>query len=141
MSKLKNKRGRPNIVGIGKGLGPLEARIMRTIAELPVPVTVREVCDALARDGYFAYQGVLNSMNRLARKGILQRTRRGSAFTYAPLIELEELAAQVVVNVLDHMGGQMDRVICRVLNIDPNSGAEEIAQLRRRVREIARGSK
>ena len=125
-------------MGIDKGMGPLEAQIMRTIARLPSPVTVRDVCDALDKDGYFAYQGVLNCMNRLAKKGILSRTRQGTAYLYQPLIDPEELAAQVVSNVLAHMGGQLDRVICRVLEIDPEVGEREIADLRRRAQTVGK---
>jgi predicted transcriptional regulator len=138
MSEPRKQRGRPNIVGIEKGIGPLEAQVMRAIADLAPPVTVREVCDALSRQGYFAYQGVLNCMNRLVRKGILERTKRGGAFAYTPLVEQEALAAEAVTNVLGHMGGTLDRVICRVLNIDPDIGEEELAELREKVRAIAR---
>jgi predicted transcriptional regulator len=141
MSERRTKRGRPNIVGIEKGIGPLEAQVVRTISQLSVPVSVREVCDEMARDGYFAYQGVLNCMNRLARKGILEREKQGTAFVYRPLVNLEDLAAEVVSNVLGHMGGHRDRVICRVLDIDPDVGAEEIAELRRKVRDMARAKK
>jgi len=141
MSERRTKRGRPNIVGIEKGIGPLEAQVVRTISQLSVPVSVRGVCDEMARDGYFAYQGVLNCMNRLARKGILEREKQGTAFVYRPLVNLEDLAAEVVSNVLGHMGGQRDRVICRVLDIDPDVGAKEIAELRRKVQDMARGKK
>jgi len=141
MSERRTKRGRPNIVGIEKGIGPLEAQVVRTISQLSVPVSVREVCDEMARDGYFAYQGVLNCMNRLARKGILEREKQGTAFVYRPLVNLEDLAAEVVSNVLGHMGGHRDRVICRVLDIDPDVGAKEIAELRRKVGEMARTKK
>ncbi|NIR01200.1 MAG: hypothetical protein GTN78_13540 [Gemmatimonadales bacterium] len=136
MSESKKRRGRPNIVGIDKGIGPLEAQVLRTVSELDSPVTVRAVCDALARDGYFAYQGVLNCMNRLVRKNILARTKRGGAYEYQALTELEELTAQVVANVLGHMGGQVDRVICRVLDIDPDVGADEIAEVRRKLKAM-----
>jgi predicted transcriptional regulator len=141
MTEARRRRGRPNIVGIDKGMGPLEAQVLRAIAALPPPVAVRDVCDALAKDGYFAYQGILNCMNRLVRKGILSRTKRGAAFLYQPAVDLEELAARVVSNVLRHMGGQLDRVVCRVLDIDPDIGAAQVAELRRRVRGMARSGK
>jgi len=141
MTQPKRGQGRPNIVGIDKGLGPLEAQILRAVSEIGKPVTVREVCDHLARGGYFAYQGVLNCMNRLARKGILARTERPGGFLYQARVELEELTAQVVANVLGHMGGDLDRVVCRVLDIDPDAGAKKIAELRQRVRAIPRGNK
>jgi predicted transcriptional regulator len=130
------QRGRPNIVGIDKGLGPLEAQVLRAVSEIGRPVTVREVCDYLAKGGYFAYQGVLNCMNRLARKDILARTERQGAFLYELRVELEALAAEVVSNVLAHMGGMSDRVISRVLDFDPDLGAKGIAALRRRLQAM-----
>ena len=136
MNEPMRRRGRPNIVGIDKGMGPLEAQVLRAIDGLPAPITVRQVCDALAKDGYFAYQGVLNCMNRLVRKGILTRAKRGAAFIYEPAVDLEELAAKIVSNVLHHMGGELDRVVCRVLDIDPDIGATQVAALRRRVRAM-----
>lgn len=138
VSEARGRRGRPNIVGIDTGVGPLAAQVLRAISELLPPVTVRDVCDALAREGYFAYQGVLNCMNRLVRKGMLGRTKRGAAFVYRPLVELEEVTAQAVASVLGHMGGEPERVICRVLDIDPDIGAERIAELRRKVPSLAR---
>jgi predicted transcriptional regulator len=141
MSEPKKSRGHPHIVGIDKGIGPLEAQVMRTISGLPAPVTVRDVCDALEKDGYFAYQGILNCMNRLVKKGILERARQGGSFTFWPLIGIEELAAQVVSNVLGHMGGKSERVISRVLDMDPDLGAEGIAELRKKVRAVARQKK
>ena len=140
-----NDRGkearRSDIVGIEKGIGPLEAQVLRAISGLSPPVTVREVCDALAKRGYFAYQGVLNCMNRLAKKRILKRARRKHAFVYWPLIEREGLAAQVVTSVLGSMGGELDRAVCWMLEIDPDAGAEHIAELRRKVRAAARKAK
>ncbi len=135
------QRGRPNIVGIDKGLGPLEAQVLRAVSEIGRPVTVREICDCLAKGGYFAYQGVLNCMNRLTTKGILARTERQGAFLYEPRVELEELTAQLVANVLGHMGGDPDRVICHLLNINPDAGAKKIAELRRRARALPRGNR
>ncbi len=133
----KKSRGRPNIIGIDKGVGPLEAQVLRALSGLTPPVTVREVCDALAKKGYFAYQGVLNCMNRLVQKGILERVKRGNTFIYNATVNIEELSAQVVSNILGHMGGELDRVICRVLEIDPDLGAEQLSELRRKVQAMA----
>lgn len=141
MTKPKKGHGRPNIVGIDKGLGPLEAQVLRAVSDIGRPATVRDVCDHVARDGYFAYQGVLNCMNRLTRKGILARTKSDAAFRYELRVELEELTAQVIANVLGHMGGDLERVICRLLNIDPAAGADRIAELRARARAVRRGSR
>jgi predicted transcriptional regulator len=141
MARSVGRRGRPNIVGIDKGIGPREAQLMRVIVEMPAPVTVREVCDRLSEGGYFAYQSVLNCMNRLVKKGILKRTEGAGAFLFTPCIELDQLAAQVVTNVLGHMGGNLDRVICHVLKVDPDLGEETIAELRQRARAVSRAAR
>ncbi len=138
MAEVKSRRGRPNIVGIDKGVGPLEAQILRSLSEIGQPATVRDICDHLAKDGYFAYQGVLNCMNRLVQKGILARTERQGAYLYRPLVDLEELTAQVMENVLGHMGAELDRVVCRMLHIDPEQGAKEIARLREKLQVAPR---
>jgi predicted transcriptional regulator len=126
-------RGRPNIIGVQKGLGPLEAQIIRTLAEIGRPATVREACTALARQDYFAYQGVLNCMNRLARKGLLGRSQEKRTYSYRLLVDPEAIAAQIVAETLAHLPGDLDRVVCRVLGIDPEPGAPEIARIRRKL--------
>jgi predicted transcriptional regulator len=77
-------------------------------------------------------------MNRLTRKGILARRKVEGAFVYEARVELEDLTAQVIANVLGQMGGDLERVICRLLNIDPEAGAGKIAELRRRARAVPR---
>jgi hypothetical protein len=47
----------------------------------------------------------------------------------------------LVANVLGHMGGDVDRVICHLLHINPDAGAEKIAELRRRSRALPRGNR
>ena len=141
MADPKPRGGRTSIVGVEKAIGPLEAQVLRALSEMAPPVTVREVCDHLAKGGYFAYQGILNCMNRLVQKGILEREERQGAFLYAPVVDLEALTAQVVANILGHMGGDLDRVICRVLSIDPDLGADKVAELRQRVKAMPRRKK
>jgi predicted transcriptional regulator len=80
-------------------------------------------------------------MNRLVKKGILERAKRRNAFVYWPLVEREELAAQVLSSVLKSMGGQLDRAVCWMLDMDPDTGAEQIAELRRKIRAADRNSK
>ncbi len=133
MTEPGGRRGRPNIVGIEKGIGPLEAQILRALHELGCPASVRGLCDQLARDGYFAYQGVLNCSNRLVQKGLLEREERRGAYFYRALVDPETLTAQVMEDVLTHLGAEPSRVVCRLLHIDPDVGAPEIAKLRARL--------
>jgi predicted transcriptional regulator len=117
-------------------LGPLEVEVLRAMSGLTPPMSVRQVCDALPREGYFAYQGVLNCMNRLAAKGVLQREKRGHVYFYSPAVEIESLAARLVSQMVGTGPSQVDRVICRLLDVDPAHAEEHIAELRKRVRRM-----
>ena len=110
-------------------IGTLEAEVLRALSSMGQPAAVREICDWLSRGGYFAYQGVLNCANRLTRKGLLVRSQRGQAFLYAPSVDPSELAAHLVLDVISAMGADRDRVVCRVLGLDPQRHAHEIARL------------
>jgi predicted transcriptional regulator len=117
-------------------LGPLEVEVLRALSGLEPPVSVRRVCDALPRDGYFAYQGVLNCLNRLAGKGVLRREKQGHVYVYSPAVEIEHLAARLVNQMIGTSPEQIDRVICRLLEVDPTRAGEHIAELRKRVRRM-----
>jgi predicted transcriptional regulator len=133
MTDASKRQGRPNIIGITRGLGPLEAQVLQAMGELGRPASVKEVCDALSREGYFAYQGVTNCMRQLLRKRILERRLKGQAYSYRLLVDPEEIAAQIVAETLAHLPGDLDRVVCRVLGIDPEVGAAELARIRRKL--------
>jgi predicted transcriptional regulator len=123
------------------GVGPLEAQVLGAMAELTPPVSVRQVCDALGKSGYFAYQAVLNCMNRMAAKGTLERTKERNAYLFRPLVTADEVAARIITSVVSQMGRDLDRVVCQALNIDPELGAKEIAKLRERVGAMGRKRK
>jgi len=125
----------------GLSVGPLEARVLGALADLTPPVSVRQVCDAIGRQGYFAYQAVLNCMNRMAAKDMLERAKQGNAYVFRPLVTADEVAARVTTSVVRQMGRDLDRVVCRALGIDPELGAAEIARLRERVRMMGQKRK
>lgn len=129
--------------GVDLGVGPLEAQVLGAMAELTPPVSVRRVADAIGKRGYFAYQAVLNCMNRMAAKGMLERgsTKVGNAYLYRSLVTADEVAARVMTSVVSQMGRDLDRVVCQALGIDPELGADEIAKLRKRARATGRKRK
>ncbi len=131
--RVTKPAGRPNIVGVRAGLGPLEARLVRALAEAGRPLSVREVCDRVQKGGYFAYTGVFTSLNRLADKGILTRELVGRTYHYRLRIEPEALTAEVLTEVATEMGADLHRVAARLLGIDPDRGAPALAQLRERL--------
>ena len=141
MARRSTIRDGKETVPMRKGIGPLEVQVLRALSTASHPVTVRQVCDILNRQGYFAYQGVLNCLNRLAAKGLLKRTRRGNTGVYALAVELDALAAQFAANMIGANREGLDRVVCRLLEIDPDLGVEQIAGFRQRVRSMGDGEK
>jgi predicted transcriptional regulator len=123
-------------IDLSRHLGPLEVEVLRAVSGLTPPVTVRQVCDALPREGYFAYQGVLNCLNRLAAKGVLQRDKRGHICVYSPAMKIEGLAARLVKQLVGASPEHVDQVICQLLEVDPALGERHIAELRKRIRRI-----
>lgn len=122
-------------------LGPLEAQVLGAMAELTPPVTVRQVSDAIGKGGYFAYQAVLNCMNRMAAKGLLERTKAANAYLFRPLVTADEIAVRLMTSMVNQMGLDLDRVVCQALRIDPALGAAEVAKLRERVSAMGRKRK
>ena len=99
----------PTKVDDVKALGELEERIMRAAWKRSSPVTVREVHEQLSKDPKerkLAYTTVMTVMDRLYRKGLLRRERRGRAFAYSPAISEAEHTAGLMQRLLT---GSRDR--------------------------------
>ena len=71
-------------------LGKAEMDVLRYVAE-HAPVTVREAADFLADAKGQVRTTVLNSMERLRRKGFLRREKVGGIFQYSPVRSKTEL--------------------------------------------------
>ncbi len=90
---------------IRPALGPLESRVLEWLWTRPRASTVRHVC--LAFPG-LAYTTLMTTLDRLYRKGLLDRRRLGRAFAYEPLLSrdetLRELASGHVTDLLTTAG-------------------------------------
>lgn len=86
----------------GRGLGPLEARIMDVVWRRE-QVTVREVLNALIAEGRpeIAYTTVMTVMGNLAEKGLLESTLAGRAHVYTPTMTRGEFVCSQVRAILD----------------------------------------
>lgn len=71
----------------GAALGPLEVRVLEAVWGQGRALTVREVQD---RFPDLAYTTLMTTLDRLYRKRLLLRTRRGRAFAYEPRRSPEE---------------------------------------------------
>jgi predicted transcriptional regulator len=94
----------PDQGGAAGRLGPLEAEVLDVLWRAAGPMPVRDVLQALnARRGApLAYTTVMTVMSRLARKGILARSRSGRGYIYAPVAA--DTAEIAVRGVLDEFG-------------------------------------
>lgn len=75
-------------------LGTLEERLMDLLWEASGPLCVRAVCERLG--GALAYTTVMTTMDRLYKKGLLARERRGQAFEYWPAMGRSDYHQKVV---------------------------------------------
>jgi predicted transcriptional regulator len=74
-------------------LGPLEAKVLDHLWERREPLPVREVKSAFPA---LAYTTIMTTLDRLYRKGLLSRRRRGRAFCYEPRRSRAELSRELV---------------------------------------------
>ena len=95
-------------------LAPLELDCMNTL--WPVgQATVREIRDLLAPRRPRAYTTIMTIMDRLARKGIVERRKVGRAYIYRPNLTAEEARSQALGQVVDnYFGGSKEALIAQL---------------------------
>ncbi len=92
-------------------LPPLELEVMKALWQLR-EATVREVNVEMNRRRPLAYTTVLTLLDRLARKGVAGRRKRGRAFVYHPVLS-REAALELAIDRLarDFFGGSRGRML------------------------------
>jgi predicted transcriptional regulator len=95
-------------------LAPLELDCMNTL--WPVgQATVREIRDLLAPRRPRAYTTIMTIMDRLARKGVVERRKVGRAYIYRPNLTVEEARSQALGQVVDnYFGGSKEALIAQL---------------------------
>lgn len=91
--------------GIRAALGDLEAEVMEAVWQRPPGqgVTVREVWEEIhARRGVM-YTTVMNTMSRLAHKGLLLADRKETAYVYRPALTRDEFVERFVGDALERL--------------------------------------
>ncbi|MFJ1607979.1 BlaI/MecI/CopY family transcriptional regulator [Streptomyces sp. NPDC088253] len=118
-------------------LGDLEAEIMDRLWTWDRPATVREVVDDINQTRPIAYTTVMTVTNILYTKGWLLRGKQGRAWLYAPVRGREAYAAALME---DGLGESKDRSAA-LLHFVENLSEEEVASLRRALRNVGRPTK
>lgn len=77
----------------GSIFGPLETRLLELLWAQARPATVSHIRRALPE---LAYTTIMTTLDRLYRKGLLQREKDGRAFAYAPRYTRAELLSELI---------------------------------------------
>ena len=116
---------------LAPGLPSRELDCMRAIWEIGRG-TVREIRARLDEENPLAYTTVLTLMDRLHRKGVVRRERRGKAFCYSPLYKADEARRDAVRRVLETYFEGSRSSLVRFLEMPspPSSGAKRAGRRR-----------
>jgi BlaI family penicillinase repressor len=124
------------------GLGTLEREVLDAVWRLG-PATVHNVRAAL--DDRVAYTTVMTVLDRLYRKGVLDRQREGRAYVYSAAASPDQLQSEVALGLLSRVLGQGRAAAAPVLsNLVDTVGARDrelLDELDRLVREKRRALK
>lgn len=130
----KTIRVRKNRVGVGSGLGELEADIMSIVWKLG-NASVKDVFEELYPDKRLAYTTIMTVMSRLANKNVLKQDRSGTAYIYTPNVSQEEMANSMIGHVVEKvLGGNVAPAVVYLLKrseIDVN----EIERIKSMIQE------
>jgi predicted transcriptional regulator len=97
-------------------LAPLELDCMNTLWPMG-EATVREIRDRLAERRARAYTTIMTIMDRLARKGVVERRKTGRAYLYKPRLSAEEARAQALAQILDgFFAGSKEALLAQLAN-------------------------
>ncbi len=81
---------------------PLELQCLRALWKLGEG-NVRQIQQALAPERSLAYTTIMTIMDRLARKGAVERRKAGRSFNYAPLLTREKLQRLAVHDLVESL--------------------------------------
>ena len=100
------------------------------------PSTVREVHEALDRDGQTGYTTTLKLMQIMVEKGLLVRDDESRRHIYRPALSEEKTQKQLVRNLLDRVfAGSAEKLVMRALSARKVSH-EELKRIREMLDEM-----
>jgi BlaI family transcriptional regulator, penicillinase repressor len=105
------------------------------------PATVRRILDLLPDGKTRAYTTVLTVMQGMDRKGLVTRTKEGTAHLFHPAVERDEVVQPVMRTMLRNLfGGDPSKAVQALLDSSDVS-AETLQQVRRVIDEAVRSQK
>lgn len=116
-------------------LGPLEREVMDCLWSRSTPVSVRGVYERFRKSKAIAYTTLMTTLDRLFKKGLLQRTKEGRTFLYWSKYSRREFRALLARDVVEAL---LDRVAEPVLSHFVEAVSEKDQNLLKRLEEIVR---
>ncbi len=110
-------------------LGEQELETLRYVAD-HAPITVREVAEQYGEPRGLARTTILTVMERLRKKGFLNRTKAQGSFQYRPVVAKTELLQSLVQDFVEKtLGGSLSPFVAYLADAKGLDG-DEIAALR-----------
>lgn len=116
-------------------LGSLEREVMEQVWASPDPATVRQIHEALA-DRDLAYTTVMTVLDRLAKKGVVKRTREGRAYHYLPTASKDEMVAELMHEALEQAGRARGARTAALVRFVDRASPSEAAVLREALEKL-----
>lgn len=130
---------KPHKAGLGRVLGDLEKSVMDVLWDKG-EVTGREVFEEIGRVRPLAFTTILTVMDRLLKKGLIRRAKRGRLFVYTAAMSKDDFVKQVSHEVLQ---GIMDisasSAASSFVDILYKTSPQEVERLSRLIEERKRG--
>ena len=121
---------------VDDSLGNLERLVLAEVRR-GKELSVRQAWQIIG--GPIAYTTVMTTMDRLYRKGLLDRRSEGRAFLYSEKLSVEELergvVEDVIVNLLETNNGSVEPVLACIVDAVSESDRLLLDDLERLVRE------
>lgn len=107
-------------------LAPLELECMNTLWPLG-EATVREIRDGLAPRRARAYTTIMTIMDRLARKGVVERRKAGRAYIYRAKLGVDDARTQALAQIVDNFFGGSKEALLAHLGERPDHAAPGVS--------------
>ncbi len=122
--------------GFDEMLGPLERRVLDSLWRQPSAASVRDLQPEYRP---IAYTTLMTTLDRLYRKGLLERVKDGRAFRYRPKYSREELSSEMTRRTFERLlgGGPawLRPVLSTLIDTVTERDAAALDELERLVRE------
>lgn len=119
-------------------LGELELRVMASVWRLP-GIEAKQVQERLAQRQHSSLSTIQSTLERLVRKGLLDRHKRGHAFVYTACVSRAELLGRLLKDVIGLLhDGNPDTILSSFVNAASRIDTTALDQLEQMIQRKRR---